>query len=187
MVNTEGCPPGHAAHPLGAQGPGPPASALCQVGVGGCRAGGHSAARAQDPRRRPGCWGELGPRPPSTQSTHRPPCRAPKGHGGFREHGREDPVCHGELWQPCLWTVAARDHQTLPDARLPSSWCPWESACRSSQPPKGACQLWGPAASLTACWLSPQNQHRYSEEGAPRESDASGRTDGNKGGARGPF
>lgn len=120
MVNTEGCPPGHAAHPLGAQGPGPPASALCQVGVGGCRAGGHSAARAQDPRRRPGCWGELGPRPPSTQSTHRPPCRAPKGHGGFREHGREDPVCHGELWQPCLWTVAARDHQTLPDAKAPA-------------------------------------------------------------------
>lgn len=28
------------------------------------------------------------------------PMQGPEGRGGFREHGREDPVCHGELWQP---------------------------------------------------------------------------------------
>ena len=60
-------------------------------GWGGCRAGGHSAARAQDSQRRPGCWGEPGPQPPSTQSTHRPPCRAPKDAAASGNTGEKTP------------------------------------------------------------------------------------------------
>lgn len=151
-MSTERCPPGQAAQPLGAQGPGPPASVLCQAGVGECRAGGHSAARAQDPQWRPGCWGEPGPQPPSAQSTHRPPCRAPKDAAASGNTGEKTlyvMVSSGNhvngQWPP--GTTRRCQTPRLPwcradGTRLPSSWCPWESACRISQPPKGACQLW---------------------------------------------
>ena len=118
-VSMEKWAPGQAAHPwvLGDLDHPP----LLSAGRGRCRAGGHSAARAQDPRQRPGCWGEPRPKPPSVPRAQGPqtPVQGPEGHGGFREHGRENPACHGELWQSRLRTVAARDHQTLPDAKAP--------------------------------------------------------------------
>ena len=115
---------------------------LRSAGWGRCRTGGHSAARAQDPRQRPGYWGEPRPQPPLVPRAQGPqtPVQGPEGHGGFKEHGREDPACHGELWQSRLRTVTARDHQTHqtacgghPDgSRLPRSRRPWESAPASS-------------------------------------------------------
>lgn len=66
--------------------------------------------------------GNQGHSPPwcPERRAHRPLCRALKDTAASGNTGEKTLPCHGELWQSRLWTVTARDHQTLPDAKAPT-------------------------------------------------------------------